>query len=188
MNKYIVQVTLSLSLLITLASCGPKISEDQRAQLGKLEDSVKAVAATFNTIDSAEIQKMANTYYSKRDFFLNDMKDTLAPEMALTISHYMMIKKAMAYLRDSYTPLSNETVAMLEQLENLSHDIDKRLIDSKGFEQYYQLELDNYNKMRDAVNRLKLAYHVCKQRIDSLDSQLDSIVVAYKQEHNEDPS
>ena len=77
---------------------------------------------------------------------------------------------------------------MLEQMENLSHDIDKRLIDTKGFEQYYQLEFDNYNKMRDAVNRLNLAYRVCKQRIDSLDGKLDSVMIAYKKEHNEDPS
>lgn len=177
MRKMIIPAVIGYFLL----SCSPKINSEQANRLDALEAGVdSAVNILVQEIDSSAAMELANNYFRDREFFLEKMKDTLDTKTIFLIDKYMSYKKAMRYLQSNYHSYLKEALIMQQQMKDLRHDVEKRMVDEEYFEKYYELEHANYKQLQKAAQQIGTIYQKSSTEIAEIKPRIDSIITAYK--------
>lgn len=170
---------------IFLSSCGPKINQKQKQKLEQLTQSVDSVAVVVNAIDSAELISRVSDFFAKKNYVQNEMKDTLERETIFMLDAFVQLRKGMGYLQEQYIPIREEANIMQQQLIDLNHDVENRLIDEKKFDKYYQLEKDNFEQLFLAAGRLNEVNQKTLKAYNERLPKIDSLINAYKARLNE---
>jgi len=176
---------LLFGALLFLSSCGPKINKTQQEELNVLTGRIDSIVNGINDIDSVALEKMVVDFFEKKDFIQNDIKDTIGPDIIFTLDAFMRLRKAMGFFQKEYSAIKQEANTMQIQMEDLNHDVNKRLIEEKQFEKYYVLEKENFDNLNRASTQL---FNVFKRTNKSYHEQLpviDSIIDSYKSKMNE---
>ncbi len=164
-----------------LLACGPKITSEQVRQLDELEAGVdSAVALLMNEIDSTTVFNLTNSFFKDREFFQNEMNDTLDTKTIFFIDKYMGYKKSMQFLQLNYRSIAKESLIMQKQIKDLRHDVENRLVDESRFVKYYELEFSNFTQLQEASKQIGNIYNKSSAELAEMRPKIDSIVTAYK--------
>ena len=91
----------------------------------------------------------------------------------------------MGFIRGQYAVIKSEANILKQQLVDLNHDVSKRLVEEKRFDQYYELENENYNKLAEAATKLLAGVEQGTKQYNELVVVADSVIAAYKANLNE---
>ena len=91
----------------------------------------------------------------------------------------------MGFIRGQYAVIKSEANILKQQLIDLNHDVSKRLVEEKRFDQYYELENENYTKLADAATKLIAGVEQGTEKYNELVVIADSVIDAYKANLNE---
>lgn len=176
---------LSFVIIVFLSACGPKINAEQQERLKTLTLSTDSIAEMVNAIDSNQIAKSVEVFFTHKEFLQNKMRDTLSRDLIFKLDKYLSLRKSMSYLRSDYINIASEANIMQQQLADLNKDISNRLIDEKKFETYYELELKNYEQLKFATDRLKKVQENSLPVFEKSYPFIDSLINAYQLRVNE---
>lgn len=182
MKKHLIILSLISSFLV---ACGPKINSTQQNSLEKLTTKVDSVTQLVNALDSVEIAKMTNEFFERKNFIQKKITDTLKPEFIFKLDEFIQLRKEMGFIRGEYFTIKNEANILNKQIQDLNHDVSKRLVEEKQFERYYSLEKTNYDQLVMATNQLTGAIEEGSKKYNKLLPEIDSLITAYKATLNE---
>ena len=168
-----------------LFACGPQINEQQQKQLTQLTKDVDSVHAVISAIDSAEALEMVKGYMERRNYLLQEMKDTLSPDIIFYLDTFLTMRKSMQFFESQYFPILEESRIVKTQLRDLNTDVSNRLVDENRFASYYQLEQDNFMKLLNVSSEISRKYKVISVRYEKMLPTVDSIINSAREKSNE---
>lgn len=183
MKTYI--LSLSLGILFFISGCGPKITPEQQEKLETLSRELDSTAKVIQKPDSIKIKKISDYYHSTRKYITKEMDDTLDRETLFYLDTFLVLKKVVRFFDNQYFPILRETEEMQKQINDLKHDINEGLIDEKRFEEYYQLEQDNFLKLKNVSSEVDRFYQLMLGKYQRMSPKIDSIINATKAKTNE---
>ena len=176
---------LVFSIGFFLVACGPKINSAQQDKLENLTTKVDSIAKKVNALDSAALVQLTNDFFERKNFIQEKMTDTLEPEIIFKLDAFVQLRKEMGFIRGQYAVIKSEANILKQQLIDLNHDVSKRLVEEKRFDQYYELENENYTKLADAATKLIAGVEQGTEKYNELVVIADSVIAAYKANLNE---
>ena len=176
---------LFLSSVLLFTSCGPKISPAQQKKLDELSASIDSIATAVNQLDSAQLDIMLTDFFKKKYFVQNDMQDTLSRLVIYRLDSFVRLRKPMEFIKEQYSAIKQEANIMKQQMTDLNHDVENRLIEEKQFDRYFELEQDNHLQLRAAANQL---VKVSNDALNSYNHHIpfvDSLINKYEKQIDE---
>lgn len=181
--KYTSLLFLTFSLF--LVACGPKINSSQQEELETLTTKVDSIAQKMNALDSVALTQLTSDFFERKNFIQEKMTDTLDPRIIFKLDAFVQLRKEMGFIRGQYAVIKSEANILKQQLVDLNHDVSKRLVEEKRFDQYYELENENYNKLAEAATKLLAGVEQGTKQYNELVVVADSVIAAYKANLNE---
>ena len=173
----------SISLLLN--SCGPKINSEQQNNLELLTAKVDSIVNEVNTLDSVALMDLTNDFFDRKNYLQRQVSDTIAPELIFKIDSFIQLRKGMGFIRGEFSPIKTEANILKQQLEDLSHDVDNRLVEEKQFDRYFELEKNNFDELSIAYQQLSVSIELVTKKYNLLAPGIDSFIEDYKARIND---
>lgn len=176
---------VSLLFVISIISCGPKISDEKIAQINELESSLDSASERISKVDSAMVFELVNTFEDRLSFLQYELKDTLPREEAFFVDGWFRMRKSVRKFSNSYLAVVNELRISQQQLKDLRFDAENGLLENEQYDDYVALERDNVEKVSYAAHDMMSSIEKIIPLYEKRLPRVDSLINAYKLETTE---
>lgn len=168
-------------ILLSLGACSkPDKYKAQITALDSLRLELDKKLAVFNSIDTLKIKRYVDKYYANIKWMKENIKDTLSARYLTALNKYQTINDPLLFLKTNFSLMQKDAAFNKQQLQKLSLDLSKNLIeDEKAFE-YYAVEKLEAEKMTEV---LQSNYILAKQSLDSFEkynNEIEKLIATYQ--------
>jgi len=140
--------------------------------------------AVFNSIDTSKISRNINIYNANITWMKKHSKDTLSASYLNTLKKYQTVNDPLLFLQNNFSLMIQDAEFNKQQLQKLSSDLAKKLIDEEKAFEYFTIEKMEAEKMTQVLqNNYKLA----KESIDSFEkynNEIEKLITTQRLEKN----
>lgn len=170
---------ISIVFTTTFFSCNHS-NADKIAQVDSLLTQVKIIEDSLKIINSQILVKMINENTELVDRVQNEYKDTLTKEEMFFFYDYKRFRKTLNQLVDNKAFQQEQISSSILQLNNLKSDLVDELILQEKYPEYFALELENVNRLREATLNLVAWYKSAVVKYDYNKDGVEQILAKAK--------
>lgn len=145
MSKSIHTLIIACSLLISVASCSGRYSEEIK-YVEVLQEQLDSNQQNLN-LDAPLFQLRAEHIESTLRTFANDYNQTMSKELGDNLSKYKNVQKIYKRNSNNYNLCLKEQEELSNQLDNLAKDVQSGKLSKEEFKTYYRTEKTDINEL-----------------------------------------
>jgi hypothetical protein len=179
MIRLVLIVLIGLSTLFVSCS-NPDRHKGKINTLDSLKIELDKKIAVFNSIDTSKISRSISTYNNNINWMRENIKDTLSITNLNTLKKYQTVNDPLLFLQSNFSSIIKDAQYSREQLQKLSSDLKKNLVEDERAFEFYTIEKMEAEKMNGI---LKSNYQLAKESIDTFDkynNEIEKLITTYK--------
>lgn len=179
MIRLVFIVLIGLSTLFV--SCS---NTDRHKEKINTLDSLKAELdkkiAVFLSIDTLKISRNLSIYDANIKWMRGNIKDTLSVNYLNALKNYQTVNEPLLFLQSNFNSIAKDAQYSREQLQKLSSDLKKNLVEDERAFEFYTIEKMEAEKLSQV---LQSNYQLAKESIDTFDkynNEIEKLITSYK--------
>ncbi|MCB0795326.1 MAG: hypothetical protein KDB88_11370 [Flavobacteriales bacterium] len=166
-----------LFVLLLLGACRESADPAMMAELDGMILRVDSLTDRLNMIDTERCDRMDSAFRHQRDGIEALLVDTITKDTAMIIgNYYRAMNKSLGRVRKQWNEVHEELKKSRKQIEDLRHDLDRRLLPDGPKNTYFQQELLILDELDRNVNVLERSYATAVREWDDKAEQVERIL------------
>lgn len=179
MIRAIFIVLIGLSTIFVSCS-NPDKHKEKISSLDSLKIELDKKIAVFSSIDTLKISRNISLYKSNIKWMRENIKDTLSVTYLNTLKKYQTVNDPLLFLQSNFVSILKDAQYSREQLQKLSSDLKKNLVEDERAFEFYTIEKMEAEKINEV---LQSNYQLAKESIDTFDkynNEIEKLITSYK--------
>jgi len=172
-------VLIALSTLFVSCS-NPDKHKEKISTLDSLKAELDKKIAVFLSIDTLKISRNLSTYDANIKWMRENIKDTLSVNYLNALKNYQTVNEPLLFLQSNFNSIAKDAQYSREQLQKLSSDLKKNLVEDERAFEFYTIEKMEAEKLNQV---LQSNYQLAKESIDTFDkynNEIENLITSYK--------
>jgi hypothetical protein len=149
-NKYF--LFISIATIFFFSSCNNAVKEKQIAKIDSLMAIIDTARINLNKINKDTVGKRFLTYQETNKLVAEHYKEYRNEENWKYVCSFQEVRKPFKTMIFNYNSYKSDLDSSRKQLENLKHDVEKKLITEKEFENFFKIESKSANELTFKIN------------------------------------
>ena len=147
-------IMASVVSLAILSSCNTPKHPKEMASLDSLKVALDKAGEVLLKMDGKKADSCYHTIQRQLKFIQQNYRDTMTKEVALFLSDYHAIKEPLEMLGKNYDELKKQVVYTVNQLKNLSHDLQHNLVEEDKVKTYVETEEKEAKQLASTIESM----------------------------------
>ncbi|HOY31316.1 MAG TPA: hypothetical protein PKW80_05505 [Bacteroidales bacterium] len=170
--------------LIMLCSCNNAVREKQLAKIDSLMAVIDSAGKNLNKINKDTISKRFDTFRNTNKSVAEHYQEYRNEENWNYLCEYQNVRKPFKTMVKRYNSYINDLKTSKEQLENLRHDVEKKLISEEEFNNYFIIEKNSAHEITFKINKQINEVLSQMKNFDTIQPYLLKLIDSYPENKN----
>ncbi|HNW89576.1 MAG TPA: hypothetical protein PKN48_07920 [Bacteroidales bacterium] len=172
-------LSLAIIAIVAFSSCKNAEKEKQIAKIDSLITVLDTASQHLNKINIDTVTKKYQAYQATNKLVATHYQKYRNEENWKYLCEYQNVRKPFKNMLKNYKSFRNDLNTSREQLENLRHDVDKKLLDDSEFRSYFTIEAHSVNDLAYRINGQVKSVLYQYQNFDTIQPYLLKLAATY---------
>lgn len=172
-------LSLAIIALVAFSSCKNTEREKQIAKIDSLIAILDTTSQHLNKINLDTVTKKYQAYQTTNKLVATHYQKYRNEENWKYLCEYQNVRKPFKMMLKNHRSFRNDLSTSREQLENLKHDVDNKLLDESEFKSYFTIEAQSVNDLSFKINSQVKSVLCQYQNFDTIHPYLLKLAATY---------